>query len=81
MDEPQVKTDANGWKYYDRLPRGYRLGVIDDFHIQGNKKVGMQYLIQRADQQFFEIHFIIEETKAIRLQPFLECEMIFVKAT
>ncbi len=79
MDDPQIKIDRNGWKYYDRLPDGYRLGVIDDFHVKGKKRVGMEYLIQRADQQYFEIHYIIAETLAVRLKPFFDWDMIFVK--
>jgi len=39
----------------------------------------MEYLIQRADQQYFEIHYIIAETKAINLKPFFDWDMIFVK--
>ena len=79
MEEPEVKTDCNGWKYYDRLPQGYRQGGIEDFHINGKKKVGMEYLIQRADQQYFEVHIIIEETRSKNLKPFFDWDMIFVK--
>lgn len=79
MDNPEIKTDRNGWKYYDRLPEGYRLGVMDDFHVKGKKRIGLKYLIQRADQQHFEIHFIIPETRAINLKPFFDWDMIFVK--
>ena len=81
MNDTEVKTDRNGWKYYDRLPDGYRIGTMKDFHIMGKKSVNMQYLIQRADQQHFEIHYIIEETRAINLVPFFDWDMIFVKAT
>ena len=79
MNDTEVKTDRNGWKYFDRLPDGYRLGAMEDFHVKGAKRVGMQYLIQRANQQYFEIHFIIAETRALRLKPFVDCDMIFVK--
>jgi hypothetical protein len=79
MDDPEIKTDRNGWKYYDRLPEGYRLGAMEDFHVKGKKRVGMEYLIQRADQQYFEIHYINAETKAINLKPFFDWDMIFVK--
>ena len=79
MEYPGVKTDRNGWKYYDRLPEGYRIGVMEDFHIKGKKKVGMEYLIQRADQPHFEIHYVIEQTRSIRLKPFFDWNMIFVK--
>ena len=79
MKDPDIKTDRNGWKYYERLPSGYRLGVMEDFHTRGKKKVGMEYLIQRADQPHFEIHQVIPDTRAVNLKPFFDWDMIFVK--
>jgi len=81
MAYPIVKTDQFGWKYYEELPQGYRLATMEDFHVRGKKKVGMEYLIQRADQPHFEIHYIRAETQSIRLKPFLDHEMVFVKST
>ena len=81
MPEDLIKTDRFGWKYYEQLPEGYRLATLEDFHIKGKKKVGMEYLIQRADQPHFEIHHIRAETRSIRLKPFLDHEMVFVKST
>jgi hypothetical protein len=74
-----LKTDRHGWEYYDTLPDGFRLATMDDFHTLGKKKVGMQYLIQRGDQQHFEVHYIREFTRSIRLKPFLDHQMVFVK--
>jgi hypothetical protein len=79
MDNPEVKIDRNGWKYYDRLPDNFRLGTMEDFHIKGKKKIGMEYLIQRADQPHFEIHYMTDETRSIKLKPFFDWDMIFVK--
>jgi len=53
MSNPEVKTDLYGWNYFEKLPEGYRLATMDDFHIRGKKRVGMEYLIQRADQPHF----------------------------
>ena len=78
MNHPGPVTDQNGWKYYDHLPQGFRLATMDDLHIRGKKKVGMQYLIQRGDQQYFEVHYITEFTRSINLKPFLDHEMVFV---
>lgn len=80
MKDPIIKTDQFGWKYYEELPQGYRLATMEDFHVRGKKKVGMEYLIQRADQPHFEIHHIRSETQSIRLKPFLDHEMVFVKS-
>ncbi len=81
MSNTEVKTDRYGWNYFEHLPEGYRLATMDDFHIRGKKRVGMEYLIQRADQPHFEIHYLREETKAAILQPFLDFGMVFIKST
>lgn len=74
-----LKIDRNGWEYHDKLPEGFRLATMDDFHIGGKKKVGMQYLIQRGYQQYFEVHHITENSRAVNLKPFLDHQMVFVK--
>jgi hypothetical protein len=79
MQDTGVKIDNNGWKYYDQLREDYRLATLEDFHVKGKKKVGMEYLIRRADQDHFEIHYVTEETQSINLKPFFDWDMIFVK--
>jgi hypothetical protein len=82
MDEEiLLKKDKYGWEYYDKLPEGFRLATMEDFHINGKKNVGMQYLIKRASQDHYEVHFIREHTRSISLKPFLDHEMVFVKST
>jgi hypothetical protein len=78
MNKPEVKTDKYGWKFYESLPHGYRLAEMDDFHINGKKKTGMEYLIQRGDQSYFEIHHLGVGTRSAKLKPFLDNNMIFV---
>lgn len=80
-EEIFLKIDKYGWEYYDKLPDGFRLATMDDFHIQGKKKIGLQYLIKRATQEHYEVHYIKEDTRSIRLKPFLDHEMVFVKST
>ena len=75
----KMKTDKYGFSFYDKLPDGFRLGKMEDFNVNRKKKVGMEYLIQRGDQQYFEIHFVTEHTRAESLVPFFEWDMIFVK--
>jgi hypothetical protein len=78
-EEIFLKSDKFGWEYYDKLPEGFRLATMDDFHIKGKKKVGMQYLIKRATQEHYEVHYVREHTKSISLKPFLDHEMVYVK--
>jgi len=75
-----IKTDKFGWLYYDHLPDGFRLATMADFHLNGRKNVGMEYLIQRGDQQYFEIHVVRESTRSINLKPFLDHQMVFVRS-
>ena len=79
MESLKVKTDRFGWKFYDQLPENFRLGTMEDFHIRGKKKIGMEYLIQRSDQKHFEIHYLKDDTRSIKLKPFFDWDMIFVK--
>ena len=79
MGQPQPKTDQNGWQYYDQLPDGYRIATMDDFHVNGSKRLGMEYLIQRGDKSYWEVHRINEQTRAINLKLFLDHRMVFVK--
>jgi len=81
MDNQEIKTDCNGWKYFDKLPDGFRLATMDDFHENGKKKLGMQYLIKRSNQDYYEVHHIKEYTRSQSLKPFLDHEMVFVKLT
>ena len=37
--------DQYGWEYHDKLP-GFCLATMDDFHVKGENKIGMQYLIK-----------------------------------
>ena len=79
MKNSQILIDKFGFEYYDKLPDGFRIGTMDDFHVNGNKNVGMKYLIRRWDQQYYEIHYVTEETRSINLIPFFDCDMIYVK--
>ena len=73
--------DQYGWEYHDKLPDGFRLATMDDFHVGGKKKVGMQYLIKRATQEHYEVHHVKEYTRSQSLKPFLDHQMVFVKST
>ena len=76
----KMKIDRFGWKYYEELPEGFRLATMDDFHVKGKKKTGMQYLIKRSNQDHYEVHHITEYTRSQSLKPFLDHEMVFVKS-
>ena len=76
----KMKIDRFGWEYYEELPDGFRLATMDDFHVKGKKKTGMQYLIKRATQDHYEVHHIRDHTRSQSLKPFLDHQMVFVKS-
>ncbi|MCX6246859.1 MAG: hypothetical protein NTW10_03910 [Bacteroidetes bacterium] len=76
----KIKIDRFGWEYYEELPEGFHLATMDDFHLKGKKKTGMQYLIKRSNQDHYEVHYIKEYTRSQSLKPFLDHEMVFVKS-
>jgi len=79
-NKEKIKIDRFGWEYYEELPEGFRLATMDDFHVKGKKKTGMQYLIKRSNQDHYEVHHIMEYTLSQSLKPFLDHEMVFVKS-
>jgi hypothetical protein len=75
-----MKIDRNGWEYYDKLPDGFSLAKLDDFHVKGKKNIGMIYLIQRGgDPNHFEIHYVSETLTALTLKIFIDTDQVFVK--
>ncbi len=79
-NKEKIKIDRFGWEYYEELPEGFRLATMDDFHVKGKKKTGMQYLIKRSNQDHYEVHHIMEYTRSQSLKSFLDHEMVFVKS-
>jgi len=77
---PEIIVTQSGFEYYDKLPDGFHLATMDDFHVKGKKKTGMQYLIKRSNQDHYEVHHIREYTRSQSLKPFLDHEMVFVKS-
>ena len=75
-----MKTDANGFPYYDKLPVGFRLAKIDDFHENGRKRIGMQFLIQRVTQEnFYEAYTVNENLTGAWIKQFIDDKRVFVK--
>jgi len=38
MQDPKVKTDNNGWKYYEKLPDNYCIASMEDFMSKAKRK-------------------------------------------
>jgi hypothetical protein len=77
MDE--CKIDSYGFPFYDKMPDGYRVAIIDDFHFHGRKRIGMEYLMTRVTDNKIEIHRVTENLSAGDLMPFINDNRVFVK--
>jgi hypothetical protein len=76
----EPKVDKLNLPYFEKLPEGYRPGKMEDFHLNGRKKIGMEYLIHTFYSGVFEVHKIGEETTALKLKAFFEENRIYIKS-
>lgn len=75
-----LKTDHNGWKFYDELPEGWRRATLDDFHTDGRKKIGMEFIIQWITRNdYYQLCTVSHQLKGSALKPFIEDGRVFIK--
>jgi hypothetical protein len=77
---PDIKKTESGFEYYDKLPPNHRLAILEDFIIDGKRKMGMKFLIQwRDNSQIFQICEVTIGLNSTFLKPFLEVDRVFVE--
>ena len=74
---PEPKKDHIGL-YFDHLPKNFRLASIDDFHVQGKKKIGMIYLVQWNDELRFSFRHVDGNLTGSKISPFIKQHKVFV---
>jgi hypothetical protein len=79
LEKLKILINDNGFEYYSELPQDYRPATIEDFIVDGRRKLGMMFLIQWVDNAFFyQICYVsVNLTRAI-LNPHLESKRVFV---
>ncbi len=73
------KVDQNGWEHYDKLPVEYRLATINDFHFNGRKKFGLEFLVKWADKEYYQVCIVNENLKSAWLKQFIDENRVFIK--
>lgn len=71
--------EETGIEYLETLPEGYKEADIDDFHVQGKKKIGMNFILQGTQWKVFFVKTVNERLTAEKLLPFIEAGQVFVK--
>lgn len=65
-------------KFYDHLPDEFRKATIDDFHVQGKKRIGLVYIVEWNDEIRFSFQRVTPFLRASNLLPFIESGKVFV---
>lgn len=74
----KTKIDEHGHEYYDSLPRGWIPGQIGNFHVGGQKKLGMKYILEQSTGLRFELHTVTERTRAEDLVIYIKTGQLYV---
>ena len=75
------KTDGYGWEYYDSVPGDFILATLEDFHIKGVKRIGLEFLIRYADKEKYQVCIVSERLTSTFLLPFIQANRVFIKTS
>ena len=74
-----IKVNKSGFRYYSELPENYRLATIDDFIVDGKRRIGLMFLIQWIDDaSFYQISYVSMNLTRKILIPHIEDKRVFV---
>lgn len=74
-----MQTDEFGFPYYDKLPDGYRLATLDDFHQNGKKKIGLEFLIKRIWTDRYDVYTLNDNHQGAWINQFIKDNRVFIK--
>ena len=79
MNLPPFKKNQNGFAYFSELPENFRLATIDDFIVDGKRRIGLMFLIQWIDDaSFYQICYVSMNLTRKILGPHIEDKRVFV---
>lgn len=79
MQRSEMKTDRHGWRYYDRVPEGFRLATMDDFHIKGTPREGLEFLVRWVEREYYQVCIYSKRMDKLQLNAFIEGGRVFVR--
>jgi hypothetical protein len=77
-DEKSPEMDENGFQFYAVQPAGTRVATLDDFHVQGKRKVGMKFLILGQYWKVYQVYMVTGGLTAAKLEEFMKDKRVFV---
>jgi hypothetical protein len=76
--EKPPETDENGFQFYAIQPAGTRVATLDDFHVQGKRKMGMKFLIFGQYWKVYQVYVVTGGLTAAKLEKFVKEGRVFV---
>lgn len=75
-----LKIDQEtGIRYFENLPEGYAVASLEDFHVRGRKKVGMEFLLLGFHWPVYFKKTVSENLTAAKILPWIHAGHIFIK--
>ncbi|HNQ82250.1 MAG TPA: hypothetical protein PKM34_01325 [Bacteroidales bacterium] len=71
-------VDEHRIAYFDSKPDCIRLALMEDFHTQGKKHLGMPLVCLSPSNGHYVIYRVTDSTRAGRLQFFIDLNLLFV---
>lgn len=75
----KIQKDEFGFQYLEELPEGTRFATIDDFHVSGSKKTGMEYYLQSIKPNKYYIKTLTQHTTGAFIQQYIERGQVFIQ--
>lgn len=73
-----LKVDQDGFKYYEKLPETFREASLDDFHVHGRLKLGLEFLILGYHWKVYQCYKVNPSLTGRFLKPFIDGHRVFI---
>lgn len=74
-----MRIEKEDWAYYDKLPDNFRLATMDDFTINGRRKIGMIFLIKWVFKPIYQECKVSDTLTSTFLKPLIYDNLVFVE--